>query len=90
VNSGPAVPFRPGRGVESVAIAADNVLGFGAGFGGFEVTVDGPSLFKLRPWILLRIALKLRPSCSAMAFAEWVGCSAVSFSISSSLHADFV
>jgi hypothetical protein len=88
LNSGPAVPFRPGTGAESAVIAADN--GFGAGFGGFEVTVGGPSLFKPGPWILLRIALKLRPSCSAMAFAEWVGRSAVSFSISSSLHADFV
>jgi hypothetical protein len=90
LNSGPAAPFRPGTEVESAVTAADNDLSFGAGFGGFEVTVGGLSLFKPRPWILLRTALKPRPSCFAMALAEWVGCSAVCFLISSSLHADFV
>jgi hypothetical protein len=35
---------------------------------------------------LPRTALKHRPSCFAMALAEWVGYSALSFSTSSSLH----
>jgi hypothetical protein len=56
-NPGKAVP----GGVGSAVTAADNDLGLGAGFAGFEVTVGGPSFLRPKFWALLRTAL--RPRC---------------------------